>query len=111
MSSTEQFEFNEVSDQELMQIPIDEIFEWDSIVTDAELMDIALEMIEFDEVTDEELMNIPMNDFEANDVDTVDMELGDSEIVEGILDCDTWNFDETMFDYVESLVDYIEQLP
>ena len=104
------------SDQELLQIPT-EMFEWDEVKSDQELPtkmfewneevsdeELTKEMTEWNEVVcDEELMNIPLEFFVPNDCESVEMDLGDSELIQGFLDCDSWDWDASTFDYEGNL--------
>ena len=117
MTSSEMYDWNEtVSDQELLQIPT-EMFEWDEVKSDQELPtkmfewneevsdeELTKEMTEWNEVVcDEELMNIPLEFFVPNDCESVEMDLGDSELIQGFLDCDSWDWDASTFDYERNL--------
>ena len=126
MSSSEMYDWNEtVNDQELLQIPTEmfewdevksdqelptKVFEWNEEVSDEELMKMSKEMTEWNEVVgDKELMNIPLDFFVPNDCGSLEMDLGDSELIQGFLHCDSWDWDETMFDYEGNLFQIFSQ--
>ena len=102
------YDWNEtVNDQELLQIPT-EMFEWNEVVSDEELKKIPKEMTEWNEVvSDKELMNIPMEFFDPNDCESAEMDLRDSELIQGFLDCDSWDWDESTSTMKEIYFKYV----